>query len=328
MIAFWAGALALSILLYVLLDGFDLGVGMLFAFAPAEQDRRQMLASILPVWDGNETWLICAATILFAAFPAVFSLLLSAFYLPLLVMLAGLILRGIAFEFREYSTRVRWLWDVGFVAGSVIAGFVQGAAVGALVKGLPIVGAAYRGGTFGWLSPFSALCGVGLCLGYAMIGCCWLAGKGPDDVRGLALRLLPWLMAALLVFLASVFIYALWINLAVLHRWTERPLLFAFPIVGAAAFALLWRGVQRQKFRSLFAFAAMIFVAAFATLALSFLPYIIPFSITIEQAASPPSSLWFLFWGIGVIFLPLTLFYTTSVYFIFRSRIPGDSKYI
>jgi len=326
MIGFWASALALCLLLYVLLDGFDLGVGMLFAFAPDEQGKRQMLATILPVWDGNETWLVCAATILFAAFPLAFSLLLAAFYLPLLVMLAGLILRGMAFEFREHAGQVRWLWDAGFIAGSTIAAFVQGAAVGAMVKGLPIAHAAYQGGAFGWLSPFSLLCGVGLCIGYAMIGCCWLAGKGASDVRCLALGLLPWLMAALLIFLASVFVYSLRMDLVVLRRWTERPVLFAFPLVGAAAFALLWRALLRSDARGLFAPAAAIFAAAFGTLALSFLPYIIPFSITIEAAASPSSSLWFLFLGVGLIFLPLTLIYTMSVYFIFRGGVTADAS--
>ena len=320
MIAFWSGALALSILLYVLLDGFDLGVGMLFAFAPGETGKRQLLAAIAPVWDGNETWLICAATILFAAFPSVFALLLSAFYLPLLMMLAGLIFRGMAFEFREQADRARWVWDAGFVAGSYIAGFVQGAAVGALVAGLPVAHGVYVGGPFGWLSPFSVLCGLGLCIGYAMIGCCWIAGKGASDVRAFGLRVLPWLMAALLVFLVGVFAYALYVDLAVLRRWTERPILFVFPMIGAGAFAVLWRGALRNRERFLLAPAMAIFIAAFGTLALSFLPYIVPYSITIEQAVSPDSSLWFLFWGVGLVIFPITLVYTLSVYFIFKGK--------
>jgi cytochrome d ubiquinol oxidase subunit II len=148
MIDFWSGALALSIILYVLLDGFDLGVGMLFPFAPGERGRRQMLAAISPVWDGNETWLICAGTILFGAFPIVFATLLSAFYLPIFLMLAGLILRGVAFEFRYKTGRLRWLWDAGFVAGSYTAAFVQGTAVGAIVQGLRIENGVYIGGPF------------------------------------------------------------------------------------------------------------------------------------------------------------------------------------
>lgn len=327
MIEFWSGALALSIFLYVLLDGFDLGVGMLFPFAPGERGRRQMLAAISPVWDGNETWLVCAGTILFGAFPIVFALLLSAFYLPIFLMLAGLIFRGVAFEFRYKTERLRWLWDAGFVAGSYVAAFVQGTAVGAIVEGLPIESGAYVGGPFAWASPFALLCGAGLCIGYAMIGCCWIVGKGGRDLRVYGFKVLPWLMGALLVFLVAVFAYALLIDLPVLHRWIERPILILFPIVGASAFVLLASGVHRKDGRFLFASAAMIFIAAFGTLAVSFLPYIIPFKITIEQAAAPESSLWFLFWGAGLLVLPLTLAYTAVVYFIFRGKVQTGDEY-
>ncbi len=327
MIEFWSGALALSIFLYVLLDGFDLGVGMLFPFAPGERGRRQMLAAISPVWDGNETWLVCAGTILFGAFPIVFSLLLSAFYLPIFLMLAGLIFRGVAFEFRYKTERLRWLWDAGFVGGSYVAAFVQGTAVGAIVQGLQIENGVYVGGPFAWASPFALLCGAGLCIGYAMIGCCWIVGKGGRDLRAYGFRVLPRLMAALLAFLVAVFAYALLIDLPVLHRWIERPILILFPIIGVGAFGLLASGVRRRNGRFLFASAAMIFVAAFGTLAVSFLPYIIPFKITIEQAAAPESSLRFLFWGAGLIVLPLTLVYTAVVYFIFRGEVQAGDEY-
>lgn len=322
MVNFWTGALSLSILLYVLLDGFDLGVGMLFPFAPGESGRRRMLAAISPVWDGNETWLVIAGTILFGAFPIVYATLLSAFYLPLFLMLGGLILRGAAFEFRYKTARLRWLWDGGFVVGSYVATFVQGTAVGALVEGLPIENNVYTGGPFGWASPFALLCGLGLCVGYAMIGACWLAAKSDGNIRALGLRLLPRLMVALLTFLVAVFAYALVIDLPVLHRWVERPILVVFPIVGAAAFALLAISLRRGYVRLLFACGATIFAAAFATLAVSFLPYIVPFSITIKDAAAPDASLRFLFWGAGLFVLPMTLIYTGVVYFIFR----GEAK--
>lgn len=327
MIEFWSGALALSIFLYVLLDGFDLGVGMLFPFAPGEGGRRQMLAAISPVWDGNETWLVCAATILFGAFPIVFALLLSAFYLPIFLMLAGLIFRGVAFEFRYKTERLRWLWDAGFVAGSYTAAFVQGTAVGAIVQGLPIENGVYVGGPFAWASPFALLCGLGLCIGYALIGCCWIIGKGGRDLHTYGFRVLPWLIGALLVFLVAVFAYALRIDLPVLHRWIERPILILFPVVGACAFGVLASGVRRKDGRFLFASAATIFIAAFGTLAASFLPYIIPFKITIEQAAAPESSLWFFFWGAGLVMLPLTLAYTAAVYFVFRGKVQTDKEY-
>ncbi|MCF4127503.1 cytochrome d ubiquinol oxidase subunit II [Methylobacterium sp. SyP6R] len=327
LVDFWAAALALSILLYVLLDGFDLGVGMLFPFAPGEAGRRQMLAAISPVWDGNETWLVVAAATLFGAFPTVYALLLSAFYLPLLLMLAGLILRGVAFEFRYKSQAMRPLWDAGFVAGSYAAGFVQGTAVGAIVEGLAVENGRYVGSPFAWATPFALLCGIGLCIGYALIGACWLAGKGAFDVRAFSLRILPRLMAALAIFLVAVFVHAAILHLPVLHRWSERPYLVLFPIVGLAAFATMALALRRDHDRLLFPAAAAIFCAAFATLAVSFLPYMVPFTVTIAEAAAPESSLRFLFWGAGLFVLPITLAYTAAVYFIFRGKVDTDVDY-
>src|SRR5580704_15079964 len=159
MILFWASLLALTILLYVLLDGFDLGVGILFAFGD-EPSRRRMQGAISPVWDGNETWLVVTGTILFGAFPAAYAALLSAFYLPLVLMLCALILRGVAFEFRYKAILgFRWIWDLGFSGGSLVATFVQGMTVGALVEGLPMKDGHYVGGTFAWFSPFAVFCG-------------------------------------------------------------------------------------------------------------------------------------------------------------------------
>src|SRR5438309_994354 len=170
MVMFWLSLLGLIILLYVLLDGFDLGVGMLCGLTRSETRRRAMLSAVAPVWDGNETWLVVTAVILWGAFPVAYATLLSAFYLPLLIMLAGLILRGVAFEYRNKTQRMRWLWDTSFISGSFAAAFTQGLTVGALVEGLPIANGQYSGGEFGWFSPFAALCGAGLCLGYALLG--------------------------------------------------------------------------------------------------------------------------------------------------------------
>src|SRR6201990_3094013 len=163
MVMFWVCLLAISILLYVLLDGVDLGVGLLFGLAPGESRRGTMLSAVAPIWDGNETWLVVTAVILWGAFPVVYATLLSAFYLPLIVMLLGLILRGVAFEFRYKTQRMRWMWDLSFAGGSVIAAFIQGLTVGALVEGLQITEGQYSGGDFGWFTPFSVLCGIGLC---------------------------------------------------------------------------------------------------------------------------------------------------------------------
>src|SRR3984885_13337519 len=226
MVMFWATLLAISILLYVLLDGFDLGIGILFGLTCSEDRRRAMLSAIAPIWDGNETWLVVTGVVLWGAFPIVYATLFSAFYLPLLVMLAGLILRGVAFEFRSKAERARWIWDLSFVGGSFAASFIQGMTVGALVQGLPIQGGQYTGGDFGWFSPFAALCGLGLCLGYALLGACWLVKKCEAEVRDTAWRQIPYLVAGLVVFRAVVFIYALAENLQLMHRWIERPYLF------------------------------------------------------------------------------------------------------
>ena len=218
MVMFWVAILAVSILLYVLLDGFDLGVGMLFGLTHDETRRVAMMSAIAPMWDGNETWLIVAAVVLWGAFPVVYATLLSAFYLPALVMLAGLILRGVAFEYRNKTDRLRWIWDASFAGGSLVAAFIQGLIVGALVEQLPITNGQYTGGEFGWFGPFAVLCGIGLCLGYALLGASWLVRKCEGDVRAAAYRLIPYLAVALLVFLVVVFAYALAENLRVVHR--------------------------------------------------------------------------------------------------------------
>jgi cytochrome bd ubiquinol oxidase subunit II len=320
MVTFWVVLLAISILLYVLLDGFDLGVGMLFGLTRNDTTRRGMMAAVAPIWDGNETWLVVTAVILWGAFPTAYATLLSAFYLPLLVMLAGLILRGTAFEYRQKTVRLRWIWDWSFVGGSYAATFIQGMTVGALVEGLPMSGGRYAGGDFGWLSPFAVLCGIGLCLGYALLGACWLAAKCEDDIRKMAYRLIPWLSIGLLVFLIVVFAYALVKDFAVMNRWLERPYLFIFPVIGALATAVLAVSVRSRRDELPFPMVTLIFLCAFGTLAFSFWPYIIPFELTIEDAAAPRSSLAFMFWGEGLFVFPLMLLYTCVSYVVFRGK--------
>jgi cytochrome d ubiquinol oxidase subunit II len=327
MILLWTGALALSILMYVLLDGFDLGVGILFAFTRDEPERRRMLAAISPVWDGNETWLVLNIAALFGAFPRVYATLLSAFYLPIIFLLGALILRGVAFEFRERTVRMRWLWDLGFTGGSTLAAFIQGVTVGALVQGLPLTGGHYLGGPFGWLSPFACLCGLGLCLGYALLGAAWLVGKTEGDLRDRSYRQLPRLVAGVFVFLAVVFVYALAEHLQIMHRWLERPYLLVFPVLGAGAAAGLMLGIRRRIDHLPFPMTALIFLAAFGTLAVSFWPYMVPFSITIDQGAAPASSLNFMFWGAGLVVLPLILLYTGTVYRVFRGKTSEATEY-
>jgi cytochrome d ubiquinol oxidase subunit II len=320
MVMFWVLLLAISILLYVLLDGADLGIGMLFGLTNGEVRRAAMLSAVAPIWDGNETWLVVTGVILWGAFPIVYATLLSAFYLPLFLMLAGLILRGVAFEFRNKTQQMRWIWDLSFAGGSLVASFMQGTTVGALVEGLQVTNGQYSGGDFGWLTPFAVLCGVGLCLGYALLGACWLVKKCDAEVRDRAHRQIRVLAVSVLVFLVVVFVYALAEHLPILHRWIDRPYLFVFPAIGALAAIVLALSILRHNDRWPFYTVAVIFVSAFGTLALSFWPYMIPFIITIDQAAAPQASLMFMFWG-GVIVFPLMLLYTAISYSVFRGKV-------
>ena len=326
MVLYWIIVLAIAVLLYVLLDGFDLGVGMLFGLARNEDDRRAMMAAVAPLWDGNETWLVVAGVVLWGAFPVVYSVLLSAFYLPMLLMLAGLILRGVAFEYRAKTQRLRWIWDAAFAGGSLVAAFMQGLTVGALVKGLPIADGRYTGGEFTWLSPFAILCGIGLCLGYSLLGACWLVKKCEGGIRDSAYRQIPPLSFGLLAFLVTVFAFALAEHLQVLQRWLERPWLFVFPAIGAAALVVLAEGVRRRRDAVPFYMVALIFLAAFGTLAISFWPYMIPFAITIDAAAAPHASLAFMFWGEGIFVFPLLLIYAAVSYRVFRGK-AGAASY-
>jgi cytochrome d ubiquinol oxidase subunit II len=325
MVLYWVFVLAVATLLYVLLDGFDLGIGILFGLTGDPARRRAMLSAVAPVWDGNETWLVVTGVVLWGAFPVVYATLLSAFYLPIFVMLAGLILRGVAFEFRYKTERLRWMWDAGFAVGSLVAAFVQGMLVGALVQGLPIADGRYIGGTFGWLSPFAILCGIGLCLGYTLLGACWLVRKCNGEVRDDAYRLIPHLAIGLLLFLIGVFAYALVDHLPILHRWLERPYLFVFPAIGIVASVVLARSVRRRQDGAPFYMVATIFAAAFGTLAISFWPYMIPFSITIDQAASSHASLAFMFWGEGLFVFPIMLLYTAISFRVFRGKATAES---
>ena len=320
MVMFWVALLAISILIYLLLDGFDLGVGMLFGLADGEARRDEMLRTIAPVWDGNETWLVVTGVIMWGAFPVVYAMLMPAFYIPVVVMLLGLILRGVAFEFRGKASRSRRVWDVSFTVGSFAASFMQGAMVGALVEGLQFSNGEYVGGTFGWLTGFSVLCGIGLCFGYALLGVCWLVRKCEGPIRDATRRQIPLLAVAVLAFLVVVFTHALVEHLPILRRWIERPYLFVFPLIGAGAAAVLATSILRHDDYWPFHMVALIFASAFGTLALSFWPYMIPFVITIEEAAAPHASLAFMFWGAGLFVFPLMLLYVAVGYRVFRGK--------
>jgi cytochrome bd ubiquinol oxidase subunit II len=327
MVTFWIAVLVISILLYVLLDGFDLGVGMLFGATGGEPQREAMISAVAPIWDGNETWLVVSGVILWGAFPIVYSTVMSAFYLPVLLMLAGLILRGVAFEFRRKTERMRWIWNASFAGGSLVAAFMQGLMVGALVQGLPLADGRYVGGEFGWLSPFAVFCGIGLCIGYALLGACWLVRKCEGEVREEAYHLIPYLSLGLLTFLAIVFAYALVEKFAVMNLWLERPYLFVFPAIGALATIVLAASVRHRLDGLPFVMVALIFVSAFATLAISFWPYMIPFAITVAEAAAPHSTLAFMFWGAGLFVFPLMLLYTAISLSVFRGKIRATADH-
>jgi cytochrome d ubiquinol oxidase subunit II len=325
MITFWVSVLALSILLYVLLDGFDLGVGVLLGFTRDDEKRHAMINAVAPYWDGNETWLVVAGVVLWGAFPIVYATLFSAFYIPLVLMLAGLILRGVAFEFRNKALHLRWVWNAAFAGGSLLATFMQGLMVGALVAGLPLSDGNYVGGAFGWLSTFSLSCGVGLCLGYALLGACWLVRKCDGEVQAAAYRLIPALSLIALAVLAAVFVFALRDHLQVLGRWLERPYLLVFPVFGIAAGIGLILSVRRRHDLAPLCMVAVTFAVAFCIFAISFWPYMIPFSISVGAAAAPHASLAFMFWGEGLFVLPLMFVYTVISCRVFHGKVRSQS---
>jgi cytochrome bd ubiquinol oxidase subunit II len=318
---FWASVIALSILAYVVLDGFDLGVGMLFGTTPDEDKRVQMMNSIAPYWDGNETWLVVIGAGLFAAFPAAYAVFLGAFYIPVVLLLLGLIFRGIAFEFRFRATRTRWVWDLGFCVGSTVVAFVQGAAIGAMIKGIPVVNAQFAGRAFDWVALFPMLTGIGLVLGYALLGASWLQLKSEGPLRAWAkARILP-LAIALFVVLAFAFSFTIDYGALATH-WSERPWGLVFPVLGALALAGAVVAARRNYERAPFVLTVAFFVAAYLTLGVTFWPYMIPYAVTVADAAAPDASLRFLFYG-AVVVLPIVVIYRFGVYRVFGGKMRG-----
>jgi cytochrome bd ubiquinol oxidase subunit II len=320
---FWAGVVAVSILVYVVLDGFDLGVGILFGTTASEEHRQQMLHTIAPFWDGNETWLVVIGASLFAAFPVVYTVFLGAFYIPVLLLLIGLIFRGVAFEFRERTERRR-LWDWGFAIGSTVVGFVQGAAIGAMMRGLPVVDGQFAGRSFDWVHPFPIFTGIGLVLGYALIGASWLVFKGEGDLKGWAYKRIPWLAGAVLVVMAAAFAVAMTLDVGAIPQDTLRSRSWGlvFPLIGVAALVGVVASARARRDGMPFALTTLFFIASYLTLGIMFWPYMVPYSVTVANAAAPDASLKFFFYG-GVIVLPVILIYTISVYRVFRGKSHG-----
>jgi len=318
---FWAGVIAAAILLYAILDGFDLGVGVLFGTTGEESHRVRMMDTIAPFWDGNETWLVVIGAGLFAAFPDVYAVFLGAFYLPVLLLLLGLIFRGVAFEFRFRSERMRLLWDWGFFLGSTVVAFVQGAAVGAMIRGIPVVDGQYAGSPFGWLHPFAILTGIGLVLGYALLGAGWLVLKSDGELRDWAYARIQWLAGGVVAVLFLAFAVTFDYSILARSNLQARPWGLVFPVIGVLALAALAVGVHRKRHDAVaFAMTVVFFLAAFLSLGVTFWPYMIPYSITVANAAAPDASLRFLFYG-GVVVLPVIAVYTIGVYWVFRGKV-------
>jgi cytochrome d ubiquinol oxidase subunit II len=279
-----------------------------------------MLGSIAPFWDGNETWLVVIGAGLFAAFPDAYAVLLSAFYFPVLLMLFGLIFRGIAFEFRYRSEGMRPVWDWGFCLGSAVVAFAQGAAVGAMIRGIPVANGQYVGTPFGWLHPFAVLTGLGLVGGYALLGAGWLVLKNDGDLRDWARARIRWLAVAVLAILFVAFTATFDYSILARSNVLARPWVLAFPALALSALVGLAMDVGRHDDRRPFALTCLIFLAAFLGLGAMFWPYMIPYAVTVADAAAPDASLRFLFYG-GIVVLPVILLYTTGVYWIFRGKL-------
>jgi cytochrome bd ubiquinol oxidase subunit II len=317
---FWAGVICFAIVMYTTLDGFDLGIGVLFGTTPDESLRVRMMDTIAPFWDGNETWLVMTGASLFAAFPDVYAVFCSAFYLPVLLLLLSLIFRGVAFEFRFRSVRMRPVWDYGFFLGSTLAAFMQGAAVGGWVRGIPVTDGHYAGGPFGWLHPFAMLTGIGLVLGYALLGASWLVLKGSGQIRDWASRRIRPLAASVLIVLLLAFAYTFSSSTVARSGLQGRPWGYLFPVIALVAIAAILFDARVRRDKLPFVLTIVFFFASFLALAVMFWPFMIPYTITVASAAAPDQSLRFLFYA-GVVVLPVILAYSVGVYWIFRGKI-------
>ncbi len=319
----WAFIIAFAVFAYVVMDGFDLGIGLLFPWFEAGEERDMAMNSIAPVWDGNETWLVLGAGGLFAAFPTAYAIIFPATYPLMIAMLLGLIFRGVAFEFRWRDPGHRKYWDAAFAGGSFVAALTQGMTLGALLQGIEVKDAAYAGGWLDWLSPFSILTGVSLVAGYGLLGVCWLIWKTEGAARNRARRFAPGLGLATLAALGGVSLATPFLNYAYWHRWFDFPgliLTATVPVLVALCALIFLRALRRNDDRTPFLSALTIFLLGFAGLGVSMYPYIVPESVTIWEAAAPESSQLFMLIGTAVI-IPIILIYTGWAYWVFRGKV-------
>ena len=328
----WAFLIAFSVLVYVVLDGFDLGLGMLFALEPEREDRDVMMNSVAPVWDGNETWLVLGGGGLFAAFPLAYSLILPAVYAPLTAMLLALVFRGVAFEFRWRTERWKPLWDLAFIGGSGLAALSQGIILGALLQGIEIDEAArvYSGGWWDWLTPFTLAVGLGVMAGYMLLGACWLVLKTTGALQD---RMRRWAMvfAPLTVgFIAVVSLWTPWLQEGYYARWFSGWGWGLAAVVAGLTAASFLGLIARLRVAaaevSPFLLALALFTLCFGGLGVSMYPYIVPTEVTIWEAAAPENSQIFMLIGAAVL-IPIILGYTAFAYWVFRGKIDPDSGY-
>jgi cytochrome bd ubiquinol oxidase subunit II len=330
--AYWlplicAAIIGLAVAMYVVLDGFDLGVGILFPYFPEEVQRDQTMNSVAPFWDGNETWLVLGGTGLLVAFPFAYAVIMPALYVPLIAMLLALVFRGVAFEFRWVAKPHHHKWDIAFAAGSTVAAFCQGLMLGGLLSGIQVDGNHFGGGAFDWFNPFSLMCGVGLVIGYAFLGACWLIMKTVEGVERIARRLARPLC---IVFLVFIVIVSIWTPLEfdrIADRWFSIPNMYylaPIPLLTLALAVMSWRGIGGTHPSLAFVGAVGLFVVAFIGLVISTMPYMVPPTITLWQAAAAPKSQEFILAGMSFM-VPVILGYTVFVYRTFRGKVrPGE----
>lgn len=325
----WAAIIGFGVWMYILLDGFDLGIGILFPFAKTRERKDVMMNSIAPLWDGNETWLVLGGAALFAAFPKAYAMILPALYLPLILFLFGLILRGIAFEFRFKEEKRQYLWDWSFAGGAILASFMQGIVLGRFIEGFPIVDGEYIGDSFDWLTPFSIMAGFGLIAGYALLGATWLIMKAEGDLQEWCRKAALKLMFIVLGFIALVSVWTPLSQAAIAERWFSMPNIFYFapvPIHTAGLALILYLSLRRKWEYLPFLCSIGLFFLSYTGLAISLWPYIVPRVMTIWEAASPPESQLFILTGV-LLLMPVVLAYTVHSYWVFRGKVVMDDGY-
>lgn len=326
----WAGIIALAVFMYVLMDGFDLGVGILFPFARSDTERDIMMNSVAPIWDGNETWLILGGGGLLAAFPLAYSIIMPALYFPVLFMLIALIFRGVAFEFRfKASPHRRWIWDRSFTFGSIVATFSQGLVLGGFLQGFIVEGRDFAGGVFDWLSVFGVFAGIALVCGYALLGATWLIIKTEGDLQDHFYSLARPLLIIVVGFIVVVSIWTPLNYPGIADRWFSWPNLLYLspvPVITAIVVVLLARALARRREILPFVLSLTLFLLGYLGLGISLWPYVAPPSVTIWEAASAPNALGFMLVGV-LLLLPIILFYTGYSYFVFRGKVRAGEGY-